>query len=116
MAKRQADFIARQLEAMKAKEINLLPVSDHTSLMDYMVICEANSRRHAKSIAEKLGAEAKKQAFDLIGIEGTEESEWILIDLNYVVVHIMLSDVRAFYRLDDLWSRKGIADTTDAEV
>lgn len=98
------NFVSKTLESMKADKVTLLNVSKHTPLMDYMVLCNANSKRHAKAIGEKLVTEAKQQKLSLLGVEGEQESEWILVDMVYVVVHIMLREVRDFYRLEDLWS------------
>ena len=104
IVRRHLDFALTQLEAMKAVNIKTLLVSQHTNLMDYMLICDANSKRHAQAIADRLREEVKRHRFELIGIEGADAAEWILVDLNYVVVHIMLPEVRSFYRLEDLWS------------
>lgn len=91
------------LDDMKAREVRVLDVSRITSITDYMVIASGTSRRHVKSIAERLVERAKAEGYTPIGVEGTEASEWVLVDLQDVVVHVMQPEVRDFYKLEKLW-------------
>ncbi len=91
------------LDDMKAREVRVLDVSAITSITDYMVIASGTSRRHVKSIAERLVERAKAEGYTPIGVEGTEASEWVLVDLQDVVVHVMQPEVRDFYKLEKLW-------------
>jgi len=91
------------LDDMKAREVRVLDVSGITSITDYMVIASGTSRRHVKSIAERLVERAKAEGYAPIGVEGTEASEWVLVDLQDVVVHVMQPEVRDFYKLEKLW-------------
>lgn len=91
------------LDDMKAREVRVLDVSGITSITDYMVIASGTSRRHVKSIAERLVERAKAEGHTPIGVEGTEASEWVLVDLQDVVVHVMQPEVRDFYKLEKLW-------------
>jgi len=92
------------LEDMKAKAINKINVSELTSISDYMIFCTGTSSRHARSIVDKLSEKAKEEKHQILGIEGYESGQWILIDLGVIIVHVMLDEVRSFYKLDDLWS------------
>ena len=98
--------VLHQLDTMKAEKITTLQVSKLTSLMDVMVICQGNSTRHVKGIADRLAAAVKQQGFAVMGVEGTKECEWVLLDLCDLVVHIMLPEARARYRLEDLWDER----------
>ena len=92
------------LEDMKAKTINSINVSELTSISDYMIFCTGTSSRHARSIVDKLREEAKEHEHQVLGMEGYDSGQWILIDLGVVIVHVMLDEIRSFYKLDDLWS------------
>ena len=92
------------LEDMKAKAINKINVSELTSISDHMILCTGTSSRHARSIVDKLSEKAKEEKHQILGIEGYDSGQWILIDLGVIIVHVMLADVRSFYKLDDLWS------------
>ena len=92
------------LEDMKAKAINKINVSELTSISDHMIFCTGTSSRHARSIVDKLSEKAKEEKHQILGIEGYDSGQWILIDLGDIIVHVMLDEVRSFYKLDDLWS------------
>jgi len=92
------------LDDMKAQRINSIDVSDLTSISDYMIFCTGTSSRHARSIVDKISEKAKRSKHPILGIEGYNSAQWILIDLGAVIVHVMLDEVRTFYKLDDLWS------------
>ena len=92
------------LEDMKAKAINKINVSELTSISDHMIFCTGTYSRHARSIVDKLSEKAKEEKHQILGIEGYDSGQWILIDLGVIIVHVMLADVRSFYKLDDLWS------------
>ena len=92
------------LDDMKAQSINNIDVTELTSISDYMIFCTGTSSRHARSIVDKISEKAKRSKHPILGIEGYDSAQWILIDLGEVIVHVMLDEVRAFYKLDDLWS------------
>ncbi|HEC16800.1 MAG TPA: ribosome silencing factor [Sedimenticola sp.] len=98
------DLVIKVLEDMKAKDITVIDVRGKTSITDIMVIASGTSDRHVKSIAETVAFQAKCAGEAPLGLEGVEEGEWALVDLNGVVVHIMLPKVRDFYQLERLWS------------
>lgn len=98
------------LDDLKARDVRVLDVSRLTPITDYMVIASGTSRRHVKSIADRLVERAKAEGRELIGVEGTDAAEWVLVDLQDVVVHVMQSEVRDFYKLEKLWDLNG--DTT----
>lgn len=91
------------LEDLKAIDITTLDVRGLTSITDIMIICTGRSNRHVKSLADNVVKAAKKHKLSYINQEGEQAGEWIIVDLADVVVHIMLSDTRSFYKLEDLW-------------
>lgn len=93
------------LEDMKAMDITYLDVSKLTSITDGMFIASGNSSRHVISIANKLLTEVKRTHTDITShTEGLQEGEWVLIDFGDIIVHIMLPDMRSFYKLEKLWT------------
>ncbi len=98
------DLVIRVLDDMKAKDIVDIDVRGKTSITDIMVIASGTSDRHVKAMAETVAFQAKEAGEAPLGIEGAEDGEWTLIDLNGVVVHIMLPRVREFYQLERLWT------------
>ena len=97
------------LEDMKAVDIRVIDVREQTSITDIMIIASGTSTRHVKAIADNVELEAKKIGARAMGVEGDKGSEWILVDLVDVVVHVMMPEVREFYALEKLWSVGGQA-------
>ncbi|WP_201600657.1 ribosome silencing factor [Psychrobacter submarinus] len=97
-------LVTSTLDGMKAKNITVLDVEDLTDVMEHMVIAEGTSKRHVRAMADSLGADAKQAGFMPLGREGGTDSDWTLIDLGAVVVHMMTPAAREFYDLEGLWS------------
>lgn len=102
-AEKLRDLVVSSLEDMKAVDIHLTDVRGQNPLTDLFVVATGNSNRHVKSIADKLIMRAKEHGNQPVGVEGYSPGEWVLVDLNDVIVHIMLPQTRAFYNLEKLW-------------
>ncbi len=88
---------------MKALQIKVLDVRGLTDVADTMVIASGTSDRHVRSVAQNVVEKAKAAGFRPHGVEGQQDSDWVLIDLNEMIVHVMLPRVREFYGLEKLW-------------
>ncbi|TCM66765.1 ribosome-associated protein [Acinetobacter calcoaceticus] len=95
--------VQEALQDVKAKDILEMDVSSISNVSDAIVIASGTSTRHVKALADNVADEARKAGFRPIGIEGERDAEWILIDLGFVVVHVMLPTARKFYDLESLW-------------
>jgi ribosome-associated protein len=91
------------LDDMKALEVKFLDVRGLTDIADYMVIASGTSDRHVRSVAQRVVEKAKEAGFRPHGVEGQQDGDWVLIDLNEMIVHVMLPRVREFYGLEKLW-------------
>ncbi|MGH8309278.1 MAG: ribosome silencing factor [Steroidobacteraceae bacterium] len=96
-------IVTAALDDMKAVNIRVLDIRGLTDIADTMVIASGNSDRHVRSIADRVIEKAKAAGFRPFGVEGVRDGEWVLVDLNDVVVHVMLPRVREFYGLERLW-------------
>jgi ribosome-associated protein len=99
-----ARLVVRALQDLKAQDVRVLDVSALTSIMDVMVIASGTSNRHVKALSDSVLEASKAAGIRPIGVEGEATSDWILIDLGDVVVHVMLPRTRSFYNLEKLWS------------
>ncbi|WP_018864749.1 ribosome silencing factor [Thioalkalivibrio sp. ARh3] len=108
------ELVTTALEDIKAQNIRTLDVRGKTTLADFMVIASGTSGRHVQSAAESVALEAKKAGIQPLGVEGQESQEWVLVDLNDVIVHVMLPETRDFYNLEKLWLAEEAADTEKA--
>ncbi len=96
-------LVLSALEDFKAIDIQEIDVSAQNPLTDLFVIASGSSSRHVKSMAENLVMKAKAAGCPPLGVEGQTQGEWVLVDLNDIVVHLMLPKTRAFYNLEKLW-------------
>lgn len=97
------DLAINALDDLKGIDVVTLDVRTLTNITDYMVICTGRSTRHVKALADNVAVKAKEKQASFVRTEGERESEWILVDLGDVVVHVMLPATRTFYSLEDLW-------------
>ena len=91
------------LEDMKAVNIKVLDVRGLTDVADTMIVASGTSDRHVRAIAERVIETAKAAGRRPMGTEGKQDAEWVLVDLQDVLVHVMLPRVREFYALEQLW-------------
>ena len=97
--------LVNELDNSKAHDVVTINVSEITSEMMSMIIATGNSTRHVRSVSMAITEFAKNQDIKVIGIEGQNSGEWVLIDLGDTVVHVMLSETRKLYDLEKLWSQ-----------
>ena len=97
-------LVVDALDDIKAKDIKTLDVRDMTTVTDYMVVASGTSSRHIKALVDNVAEKAKEAGHRPIGIEGEDAGEWVLLDLQDTLVHVMLPKVREFYNLEKLWS------------
>jgi ribosome-associated protein len=96
-------LVLAALEDMKAVNVKLLDVRGQTDITDAMIVASGNSDRHVRSIADRVIEKAREAGRRPMGVEGTRDSEWVLVDLQDVLVHVMLPRVREFYAIEQLW-------------
>ncbi len=101
------------LEDLKARDVRVFDVRKMTSVTDYFLLASGTSDRHVRSVSDRLIQDMKQAGQRPLGVEGQDAGEWVLIDLNDVIVHVMQPRTREFYKLEDLWTL-GTGDTESA--
>ena len=92
------------LEDIKASDITVFDVRKLTSLYDTLIIATAESSRQVKALAQHVREAMKAAGATIIGVEGEETGDWVLVDCGDIVVHIMQPAVRRYYNLEELWT------------
>jgi ribosome-associated protein len=103
-AKELKEIILGAANDLKGQSINCIDVRGLTSIADYMVIVTGRSSTHVKALSDNVVKEVKKANFEVVGVEGRAQSEWVLVDVGDIVVHVMLSQIRNLYNLEELWN------------
>jgi ribosome-associated protein len=92
------------LEDIKARDIAVFDVRHQTSLYDSMIIASADSNRQVKALANHVRDKVKEAGGEILGVEGEDSGEWVLVDAGDIVVHVMQPAVREYYNLEELWA------------
>ena len=100
----QIIVVENVIDDLKGEDIVTLNIMKQSDDMEAIVIATGRSIQHVRSIANNVSIEAKRLNMPILGTEGTEFSEWALVDLGEVVVHVMTEKTRDFYKLEKLWS------------
>ena len=101
--KKLLDIVTIALDDGKAEDIKVFDVRKLTSIADFMVVASGRSSRQVKALAERAADAARKRKVKPLGMEGEQASEWVLLDLGDVIVHVMQPESRAHYQLEKLW-------------
>lgn len=88
---------------MKARDLREIDLRGRSSLADMLIIASGTSSRHVRFIAEEVARKGKQAGWPLVGMEGEDSGEWVLVDMGDIVVHVMQSQTREFYALERLW-------------
>jgi ribosome-associated protein len=96
-------LVLTALDEMKAVNIKLLDVRGLTDIADAMIVVSGTSDRHVRAIADRVIERAKSAGHRPLGVEGQRDGEWVLVDLQDILLHVMLPRVREFYAIEQLW-------------
>ena len=95
--------IVNTLDQKKARNIQIINVSQSNPLAEYYVICDADSDRQCEALAKAVEDTLNTMNRDVHHIEG-RKSKWVLVDANNIIIHIFHTSERDKYGLDRLWS------------
>jgi ribosome-associated protein len=105
---------ARTAIANNGSDVLVLDVCEQTALFDYFVIATGTSRRQLHAISEEIDDVLQKELGDSrLGIEGYEDSRWIVLDYGSVMIHLFDEEARAYYDLESLWADAKVVPLTD---
>jgi ribosome-associated protein len=106
--KKLQSLVVDALEDVKGQEIALFDTTNLTSLFDRIAVVSGTSNRQTKALAASVRDKVKAAGGDVIGLEGEDTGEWVLVDLGDMIVHIMQPAIRQYYRLEEIWGEKPV--------
>jgi ribosome-associated protein len=96
-------LVIEALDDIKAHDIQAIDVRNVTSIFDWIIVASADSARQTKALARHVRDRLLERGSLVIGVEGEEGGEWILVDAGDVVAHVMQPEARSYYNLEELW-------------
>jgi ribosome-associated protein len=106
--KKLQTVVVDALEDVKGQEIMLFDTTGLTSLFDRIAVVSGTSNRQTKALAASVRDKVKAAGGDIVGLEGEDTGEWVLVDLGDMIVHIMQPAIRQYYRLEEIWGEKPV--------
>ena len=104
------------LEEIKAVDPVLMDVAGISGFADAMIVATGTSTRHIRSMHDALVSSVKEMEISLLGVEGKESNDWVLIDLGDLIVHLMRKETREFYDLEKFWSNQKLSNKGLGEI
>lgn len=101
-------LVVDALEDVKAQDIKVFNTADLSDMFERVVVASGTSNRQTRALASWVAEKVKEAGGDIVSIEGQDSGEWVLVDCNEVVVHIMQPAYRAYYNLEELWGGKPV--------
>ena len=101
-------LVVDALEDVKAQNIEVLNTAELSDMFERVVIASGTSNRQTRALASSVVEKVKEAGGDIVSVEGADAGEWVLVDCNEVIVHIMQPAYRAYYNLEELWGGKPV--------
>jgi ribosome-associated protein len=98
------EFVIDKIDDLKGQNIIAIDVQGKSSITDCMIICTGTSSRHVASIADHVVQESRTAGLKPLGVDSKTASDWVVVDLGDVIVHVMEAESRQLYELEKLWS------------
>ena len=100
-----AALIAGAAADKKARDVVTLDLRGKTTIADFFVICEGDTDRQVRAIADNIEDVCKHNGVRPLAIAGRQDASWACLDYDSVIAHVFLPGERAFYDLEGLWGR-----------
>lgn len=106
-------FVAELTLEKKAEQVVIMDLREITSFTDYFVVCSGDSDIQVKAICDYITEQLELKDIKIWHVEGYQASNWVLMDLVDVVIHIFKPEVREYYALERLWGDAKITRVED---
>ncbi len=107
--------IVNALDDVKAKDVKVFNTEKLTDQFERVVIASGTSNRQTRALAFSVSSSVKQAGGDVLGMEGLDSGEWVLVDCGMVVVHCLQPNVREYYNLEEIWGGTELSFSANAE-
>ncbi|MDR0716644.1 MAG: ribosome silencing factor [Azoarcus sp.] len=97
-------LVVTALEDVKARDIAIIDTTLLSSQFERIIVASGDSGRQTRALAHNVLDRVRAAGGKVLGIEGEDNGEWVLVDLGDIVVHVMQPAIRSYYRLEELWN------------
>lgn len=100
----KALLVAEWLDEKQGENIVIMDVAEISSVTNMTLVVSARGVKHARALADHVLDRAAEDKVEFLTMEGHQTGEWILLDLNDVLVHVFIDELREFYNIEGMWS------------
>ncbi len=100
----KALIVAGWLDDKQGENIVIMDVAEMSSVTNITIVVSARGVKHAKALADHILDRTSEDKIEFLTIEGHQTGEWVLVDLNDVLIHVFLDELREFYNIEGMWS------------
>lgn len=100
----KARLVAGWLEDKQGENLVIMDVSAISSVTDMTLVVSARGAKHAKALADHVLERCAAEKIEFLRMEGQRTGEWVLLDLNDVLVHVFQEELRTFYNIEGMWA------------
>lgn len=97
------ELVINTINDQKGLDIITIPMDKKNDITDYLIIASGTSSRHIFTIKEKIEESVKQHGFKKLSTQGEDGLNWIVIDLEDVIVHLFRPEVRDYYQIEKIW-------------
>ncbi len=97
------DLCIQALEQNKADNLKIIDLSNKNSITDFIIIASGSSGRHLLTLKDKIVEALKTQSIKPSYVEGERTANWIVIDIESIIIHLFRQEVRDYYEFDSIW-------------
>lgn len=101
-------LVVDALDDVKAQNVKIFNTAGLSDMFERVVIASGTSNRQTRALASSVVEKVKEAGGDIFSVEGADAGEWVLVDCNEVIVHIMQPAYRAYYNLEEIWGGKSV--------
>lgn len=99
-------IVVDALEDVKGRDIEVIDTQALSALFERIIVVSGDSNRQTRALAKHVFDKVREAAVEVVGMEGDQTGDWVLLDLGAVVVHVMQPTIRSYYNLEELWNGK----------